>query len=149
MQQAGLSTLLLEAKDVIGGGLRSAELTLPHFVHDICSAIHPLAIGSPFFKTLPLQQHGLEFIFPNIAAAHPFDDGTAAALHLSIEQTAEALGVDKLSYLELMKPLVNDWPQIVGDVLGPLHFPKHPVEMARFGLKALTSARQLAKRFLS
>src|SRR5437868_11865216 len=89
MQQAGPSTLLVEAKDVIGGGLRSAELTLPHFIHDVCSAIHPLAVGSPFFKTLPLQEHGLEFIPPNIAAAHPFDDGTAAALHSSIEQTAE------------------------------------------------------------
>src|SRR5258706_13219574 len=73
MRQAGLSVLLLEAKKTIGGGMRSAELTLPHFVHDVCSAIHPLAVGSPFFKTLPLQQHGLEFIYPTIAAAHPFD----------------------------------------------------------------------------
>ncbi|MBD0331594.1 MAG: NAD(P)/FAD-dependent oxidoreductase [Chitinophagaceae bacterium] len=147
MQQAGLSVLLVEAKDVIGGGLRSAELTLPHFVHDVCSAIHPLAVGSPFFKTLPLEQHGLEFIYPTIAAAHPFDDGRAAALHRSIEQTAQAMGEDKLSYLKLMKPLVKDWPRIVADVLGPLHFPKHPIEMARFGWKAITSAMQLAKRF--
>src|SRR6476661_2883339 len=86
MQQAGLSVLLVEAKDDIGGGLRSAELTLPGFVHDICSAIHPLATGSPFFKTLPLEQHGLKFIYPTIAAAHPFGDGSAAALHRSIEQ---------------------------------------------------------------
>ncbi len=88
MGQAGLSVLLVEAKEVIGGGLRSAELTLPHFVHDICSAIHPLAAGSPFFKTLPLEQYGLKFINPTIPAAHPFDDGRAAALYNSIEQTA-------------------------------------------------------------
>src|SRR5437868_15038277 len=95
MQQAGPSTLLVEAKDVIGGGLRSAELTLPHFVHDVCSAIHPLAIGSPFFKTLPLEQHGLKFIHPVFAAAHPFEDGTAAVLQASIYKTAESLGEDR------------------------------------------------------
>ncbi len=149
MQQAGLSVLLVEAKDSIGGGLRSAELTLPHFVHDVCSAIHPLAAGSPFFKTLPLQHFGLEFIYPTIAAAHPFDDGRAAILHTSMEQTAQALGEDKLSYLTLMEPLVKDWPLIVADVLAPLHFPKHPIYMARFGLKAHTSAMHLAKRFRS
>ncbi len=149
MQQAGLSVLLVESKDSIGGGLRSVELTLPHFVHDICSAIHPLAAGSPFFKTLPLEQYGLEFIFPTIAAAHPFDDGSAAALHQSLEQTAQSLGEDEQAYLKLMKPLVKDWPRIATDVLGPLRFPKHPITMARFGLKALTSATHLAKRFRS
>ena len=138
-----------EANDVIGGGLRSANLTLPHFVHDVCSAIHPLAAASPFFKTLPLEQHGLEFIYPNIPAAHPFDDGSAAALYKSMEQTAQTLGVDKLSYLKLLEPLVKDWLQIGVDVLGPLHFPKHPVQMVRFGLKAITSATQLEKRFRS
>jgi phytoene dehydrogenase-like protein len=149
IQQAGFSVLLVEAKDTIGGGLRSAGLTLPHFIHDVCSAIHPLAAGSPFFKTLPLEQHGLEFIYPTIAAAHPFDDGRAAALHMSIEQTAQALGEDEESYLKLMKPLVKGWPQIEADVLGPLHFPKYPITMARFGLKALTSAVHLGKRFRS
>jgi len=149
MQQAGLSVLLVEAKKIIGGGMRSAELTLPHFVHDVCSAIYPLAVGSPFFKTLPLQQHGLEFIYPTIAAAHPFDNGEAAALHSSLEQTAQALGEDEQSYLKLMRPLVKDWPQIVADVLGPLHFPKHPIDLARFGLKAITSATYLAKQFRS
>src|SRR5215472_14505431 len=84
MQQEGLSVLLIEAKDTIGGGMRSAELTLPHFVHDVCSAVYPLTVSSPFFKTLPLAQHGLEFIHPTIIAAHPFDDGTAAALFSSI-----------------------------------------------------------------
>lgn len=147
MQQAGLSVLLVEAKDVIGGGLRSAELTLPGFIHDICSAIHPLAVGSPFFQTLPLAQHGLEFIDPPIAAAHPFDDGTAVALYKQVEQTAHALGEDEQAYVKLIEPLVKDWPRIVVDVLAPLHFPKHLVAMARFGSKALTSALHLAKRF--
>jgi phytoene dehydrogenase-like protein len=149
MQQAGLSVLIVEAKEVIGGGLRSAELTLPHFVHDVCSAIHPLAVGSPFFKTLRLEQYGLQFINRTIAAAHPFDDGTAAALHHSTEQTAQLLGSDELSFLRLMKPLVRDWPGIAADVLGPLHFPKRPFNMARFGLHAITSATHLAIRFVT
>jgi phytoene dehydrogenase-like protein len=147
MQQAGLSVLLVEAKDVIGGGLRSAELTLPGYVNDICSAIHPLAVGSPFFKTLPLDKYGLEFVYPTIAAAHPFDDGTAAALHKPVERTAEALGKDEQSYLKLMEPLVKDWPALAPEVLGPLRFPEHPINMARFGLNALTSATWLARRF--
>jgi phytoene dehydrogenase-like protein len=80
LQQHGLSVLLLEGKDKIGGGLRTEELTLPGYYHDVCSAIHPMATGSPFFQTLPLAGHGLEYIYPAIAAAHPFDDGTAAVL---------------------------------------------------------------------
>ena len=149
IQQAGLSVLLVEAKETIGGGMRSAELTLPHFVHDVCSAIHPLAAGSPFFKTLPLEKFGLEFIEPTIPAAHPFDNGSAAALYRSIEQTAKGLGEDKDAYCKLMNPLVRNWPRIVTDVLAPLHFPKHPFEMVRFGLKALTSARHLSNTFRS
>ncbi len=147
LQQSGLSVLLVEAKDVIGGGLRSAELTLPGYIHDICSAIHPMAASSPFFNTLPLGEHGLQFINPAIAAAHPFDDGTAALLCKSIEETAALLGEDEHSYIKLIKPLVAKWPGIVDDVLAPLHFPKHPVDMAYFGLNALTSASLLAKKF--
>lgn len=147
LQQQGLAVLLLEAKDRIGGGLRSAELTLPGYVHDICSAIHPLAAGSPFFSTLPLEEHGLEYIYPAIAAAHPFDGGKAAILGGSVEETARLLGDDEAPYLELMGPLVKDWPLIAGDVLGPLHFPAYPFAMSRFGLKALTSAGFLARRF--
>ena len=149
MQQAGLSVMLIEGKNTVGGGMRCAEFTLPGFIHDVCSAIHPLAIGSPFFKTLPLKEHGLEFIHPPIAAAHPFDDGTVSALYTSIEETAQALDEEKLSYLNLMQPLVKDWQKITADVLAPLHFPKHPVCMARFGLKALTSATHLSKHFRS
>lgn len=147
MQQKGLSVLLIEGKKTVGGGLRSAELTLPGYLHDICSAIHPMAVTSPFFETLPLNDHGLEYIYPATDAAHPFDNGTAAILKRSIEETAGFLGVDKQAYLELMQPLVNDWPSIAADVLGPLHYPKHPLPMARFGLSALTSATHLAKRF--
>jgi phytoene dehydrogenase-like protein len=147
LQQKGLSVLIIEGKDVIGGGLRSAELTLPGFVHDVCSAIHPLAIGSPFFQTLPLDQHGLAYIVPGIAAAHPFDDGTAAAVYTSVHKTAKLFGLDEQAYLDLMEPIVNEWPGIAADVLGPLRFPKKPISMAKFGLKALTSATFLAKRF--
>ncbi len=147
MQQRGLSVLLLEGKDTIGGGLRSAELTLPGFVHDICSAIHPLAVASPFFETLPLADHGLEYIYPEIAAAHPFDNGTAAVIKNSVEETARLLGVDEQVYLNLMLPVVKDWPLIAPDVLGPLHYPEHPLAMARFGFKALTSAAYLSKQF--
>ncbi len=147
MQQQGLSVLLIEGKDEIGGGLRSAELTLPGFMHDVCSAIHPLAIGSPFFDTLPLAEHGLNYLFPDVAAAHPFDDGTAAILTHSIEETASLLGEDEQTYLNIFEQLVTDWPGMAADVLGPLTFPKHPIAMARFGLKALTSASHFAKRF--
>ncbi len=147
LRQKGLSVLLIEGKKTIGGGLRSAELTLPGFTHDICSAIHPLALGSPFFKTLPLQDHGLTYLYPGVAAAHPFDDGTAAVLHKSVQDTASGLGIDEQSYLKLMTPLVRDWPIIDSDVLGPLHFPKNPVAMARFGLDAVTAADYLVSRF--
>ena len=147
LQQNGLSVLLLEAKSEIGGGLRSAELTLPGYVHDICSAIHPLAAASPFFETLPLAEHGLEYIYPEIAAAHPFDNGTAAVLQKSIEETAKLLGLDEQTYFNLIQPVVNDWTSIAPDVLGPLHFPRHPLAMARFGFPALTSATHLANKF--
>jgi phytoene dehydrogenase-like protein len=147
MQQSGLSVLLVEGKDTVGGGMRSAELTLPGFTHDICSAIHPLAIGSPFFKTLPLDKFGLEFIQPRFAAAHPFDNGKAAVLQHSLSETARSLGIDAEAYEKLIQPVVADWPAIAPDVLGPLHFPKHPLAMAKFGLTALRSATAVAKRF--
>lgn len=147
MQQKGLSVLLIEGKATVGGGLRSAELTLPGYLHDICSAVHPLAVASPFFKQLPLSDYGLEFIYPSAAAAHPFDNGSAAIIIKSVEETARLLGDDEQTYLQLMQPVVNDWSYIAADILGPLHFPKHPLAMARFGLKALTSATHLSKRF--
>jgi len=147
MQQNGLSVLLIEGKGTIGGGMRSAELTLPGYLHDICSAIHPLAVSSPFFETLPLAEHGLEFIYPEIAAAHPFDDGSAAVLKHSIEETANQFGIDERAYVDLIQPVVNDWPSIAPDALGPFHLPKYPVKMAKFGLKALRSASSVANMF--
>ena len=147
LQLNGLSVLLIEGKDTIGGGLRSAELTLPGFTHDICSAIHPLAAASPFFETLPLNKYGLEYIYPQISAAHPFDDGTAVTLSKSVDETAAFLGKDEGAYKTLMQHVVNDWPLIAADVLGPLHFPQHPLAMARFGFVALSSATSLVKRF--
>lgn len=147
LQQAGLMVLLLEGKKELGGGLRTAELTLPGFRHDICSAIHPLAVASPFFQTLPLAQYGLEYLTPPVAAAHPFDDGTAAAVVHSLADTAQALGPDADTYRRLLAPLVADWPDLAGDVLGPLRFPRHPLKMARFGLSALLPATVLTRRF--
>ncbi|HEY0743789.1 MAG TPA: NAD(P)/FAD-dependent oxidoreductase [Chryseosolibacter sp.] len=147
MQHAGLSVLVVEGKETIGGGLRSAELTLPGFTHDICSAIHPLAAGSPLFSKLPLAEHGLEFIYPQLAAAHPFDDGTAAVLTSSVDETASLLGKDANAYRNLIGPLVKDWPSIVNNILGPLSFPKNPIGLSRFGLNALPSASLISRRF--
>jgi phytoene dehydrogenase-like protein len=147
LQQAGLSVLLIEGKKTIGGGLRSGELTLPGFTHDICSAIHPLAAGSPFFTKLPLHEHGLEYIYPTLAAAHPFDDGNAAVLDKSLEHTAHMLGKDERTYLRLFTPLVKQWTELSKDILGPLHFPDNPILLARFGLQALQSGRMISAQF--
>ncbi|HEY8400231.1 MAG TPA: NAD(P)/FAD-dependent oxidoreductase [Cytophagaceae bacterium] len=147
MQQAGLSVLLLEAKPEIGGGLRTSEVTLPGFHHDICSAIHPMAAASPVLQLLPLSEFGLEYIYPDIAAAHPFDDGSAALLLKSLEKTSDLLGNDSSKYLDLIKPLVLDWNHITRDALGPLAIPSHPLAMAKFGLNALRSAQSIANEF--
>lgn len=149
LRQKGLSVLLIEGSDTIGGGLRSKELTLPGFVHDVCSAVHPLAIASPFFKTLPLHQHGLEYIQPPVPAAHPFDDGTAAWAGRDVHATAKALGVDERRYLDLIEPLTSSWPKIASDVLGPLKFPKELVAYTRFGLDAILPSTVVARRFKS
>ena len=142
--RGGRSVLVLEAEETIGGGARSAELTLPGFVHDVCSAVHPLAVGSPFFRTLPLERHGLEWIQPPAPLAHPFDDGTAAVLERSVEMTVETLGRD-VAYQKLMTPLVADWGRLDAELLAPLHIPTHPFTLARFGWRALRSARKLAE----
>ena len=147
LQAAGKLVLLLEAKATIGGGMRTAELTLPGFRHDVCSAIHPMAAASPFFKSLPLEKYGLEFIHPPVAAAHPFDDGTAAVLKNSIDETASLLGDDQQAYLKLIEPIVTAWPGLIDDILAPLHFPSHPAPFVKFGLKALLSASSLSARF--
>ena len=147
LQQNGLSVILIEGKDQIGGGLSTEQLTLPGFYHDVGSAIHPLAAGSPFFQTLPLEEYGLHYIFPDTAAAHPLDQGRVAILKNSVTQTADLLVGDKTAYMNLIQPVVDTWPGLAADALAALHFPRHPVDMARFGLKALTSVVSLAKRF--
>jgi phytoene dehydrogenase-like protein len=145
--QKGLSVLMLEARSSIGGGLRSAELTLPGYLHDICSAVHPLAVGSPFFQTLPLAAHGLDFIYPAVAAAHPLDGGVAALLAGTVEEAAGRLGGDGDAYQRLVGPVVRDWPALAPELLGPLHFPKDPMMLARFGWVGMPSVRWLARRF--
>lgn len=147
LQQRGLSVLVLEAKSEIGGGLRSAELTLPGYTHDICSAVHPLAVGSPFFQTLPLSEFGLDFIYPPVAAAHPLDGGSAVLLEGTVEEVAARLGEDAMVYRRLVGPVVRDWSDLAPELLGPLHFPKDPWMLARFGLKGLPSSRWLAGKF--
>ena len=147
LQQAGVSVLLLEARDTIGGGMRTKELTLPGFYHDVCSAVHPMALGSPFFSTLPLADYGLEYLFSPLEAAHPFDDGTAAFLSRGIGETAAALGADARAYRRLIAPVAEHWEAIAADSLGPFSFPRHPLIMARFGLNALRSASAIAGRF--
>ncbi|GAB3295143.1 NAD(P)/FAD-dependent oxidoreductase [Hymenobacter humi] len=148
MQQAGLSVLLLEGKNTVGGGLRTAELTLPGFLHDVCSAIHPLAADSPFLKTLPLADHGLEYIYPPLPAAHPLDNGTAAVLDPSLSVTAARLGADAQAYRSLVTAVVQDWPRLAPAILGPLRLPAHPVALARFGVKGLLPAQLLANFYL-
>ena len=137
--------LVVEGRDTVGGGARSAALTLPGFLHDVCSAVHPMAAGSPFFSTLPLSEHGLDWVHPPAPLAHPLDDGTAVMMERSVEATADGLGPDAASYSELFVPLVSDWDKLTVDILGPLRFPRHPLVTARFGLTGLRSARSVAQ----
>jgi phytoene dehydrogenase-like protein len=145
LARSGCSVVVLEAEESVGGGTRSAELTLPGFVHDLGSAIHPLGYASPFFRTLPLQEHGLEWIHPPAPLAHPFDDGTAAVLERSIEATGATLGPDARAYEKLMGPIVRDWGRLSGTLLGPPRPPRHPLALVRFGLRAIRSARALVQ----
>lgn len=145
LARAGRSVLVLEAAPTVGGGTRSAELTLPGFTHDICSAVHPLGVGSPFFQSLPLHEHGLAWIHPPAPLAHPFDDGSAAVLQRSIGATGATLAGDAGAYWRLMAPLVRGWEQIASGVMGPLRLPRHPLALARFGLRAAWPARRLAE----
>ncbi len=138
--QTGRSVIVYEAEETIGGGTRSAELTLPGFTHDICSAVHPLAAASPFFSALPLSEHGLEWIEPPTPLAHPLDDGTAVMLERSIDETANGLGEDANAWRKLISPFLGEWEGLKCDLLGPLRLPRHPLLMARFGLSALRSA---------
>jgi phytoene dehydrogenase-like protein len=146
LAQARLSVLVLEANETVGGGARSTELTLPGFVHDICSAIHPLGLGSPFFRKLPLEHYGLHWIQPPLPLVHALEAEQAAILHRSVAETADGFGASRRSYERLMQPLVEHWESLADEFLQPLlHLPKHPVRLGIFGLKALRSAASLAR----
>jgi phytoene dehydrogenase-like protein len=143
----GQKVLLIEAAETMGGGTRSAALTLPGFTHDVCSAVHPMAVASPFFQSLPFAEHGLEWIHPDIPFAHPLDDGSAAVLERSVEATADRLGVDGRAYRRLMGPLVAKALALFSDLLGPFRIPRHPFLAMRFGLRAVRSGIGLADRW--
>lgn len=146
LAQEGRSVVVYEARDQIGGSARTAELTLPGFRHDVCSAIHPMAMASPFLRTLPLEQHGLEWIHPPVPLAHPFDDEPAVVLARSVAETAQSLGADGPRYQRWMQPLVNGWEALVADAFAGPALPKSPLLMARFGLWALRPATMTARR---
>jgi phytoene dehydrogenase-like protein len=147
LARAGKSVRVLEGAETIGGGTRTEQLTLPGYHHDVCSAIHPLALGSPFLSSLPLAEHGLRFVHPDLALAHPLDGGRAAALHRSVAETADGLGVDAAAYRRLMEPIAGEWKNLVEDLLGPpLRPPHHPLQTARFGALAIRSAEGLVRR---
>jgi phytoene dehydrogenase-like protein len=147
LARAGVATTLYEARGSVGGAATSGEVTLPGFRHDLGSSVYPMGVASPFFRSLPLAEHGVRWIEPDAPLAHPLDDGTAVMLEHSVEVTAEGLGgVDGAAYRAMMEPLAQAWPGLVGEILQPVvHVPKHPVALARFGLQAMLPATLLAK----
>ncbi len=148
LARAGLRVRVLEAADTIGGGTRTRELTLPGFRHDVCSAIHPMSLVSPFLRTLPLTDYGLEWAYSPLAIAHPLDGGRAAFIERSVEETAAALGEDGKTYIDLMRPFASRADDLFDEILRPVRMiPRHPLLMARFGMLALRSALSVARRF--
>ena len=146
LAQAGRSVLLIEGEETVGGAVRSAELTLPGFTHDVCSAIYPLTIGSPYFKTLPLEKHGLRWIQPTVALAHPLDNGTAAVLSQNPAETLESLDPeDARAWERLLLPISKEWDRFAAAFLGPLNPFKDPFFKAKFGLLGLRSAESLIR----
>ncbi len=148
LQQAGVQTLVLEAHAEIGGGTRTAELTLPRFLHDVCSAVHPMGVLSPFLRTLPLDQHGLVWRRGTASVAHPLDEGPAVLLTRSVEDTALQFSAKSAAaYRRLLAPFIANPHALLADALAPLRLPRHPWLMTRFGLLAIRSAEALARRF--
>src|SRR5204863_4003935 len=148
LAQAGVGVTVLEAEDTIGGGTRSGALTLPGFTHDVCSAIHPMAVAAPFFRSQLLERHGLEWIHSPAPLAHPLDDGSAVILERSLHATAGALGADARAYRDVFASLVDHSDTLLDTLLAPLLPPrpsKHPIALARFGIAALRSARGFAR----
>jgi phytoene dehydrogenase-like protein len=145
LAREGLAVTVHEANPEIGGGVRSAELTLPGFVHDTCSAIYPMAVCSPCFELFPMAEHGLEWVHPDAPVAHPMDDGRAVVLERSLDATAAGLGSDGRAWQRIFAPLVAGWPELRHDVLAPLRLPRNKLLMARFGLHAIRSATGFAR----
>lgn len=149
MQEAGLSVLLIEGKEQLGGGVKSEEIFVKGVVHDVCSAVHPMATISPFLKKLPLENHGLKFLYPEIAAAHPLEDGSAGLLYQSLYATVQGLGVDADAYKRMIGPILRDFDDLSLDILSPFGFPSSPLKMLKFGLQAMFSADFTARRFVT
>jgi NAD(P)-binding Rossmann-like domain len=147
LAQAGARVLVLEAKSTIGGGTRTAALTLPGFVHDVCSAVHPMGVLSPYFRQLPLEAHGLRWIRPRASVAHPLENASAVLLRRSLEETSSQFGGDKEAYIRLVTPFLKRIHALLEDAMAPLGFPRHPGLLLRFGLHAVRSATGLAGRF--
>ena len=147
LAQAGMSTLLVEAQERVGGGLKTEALTLPGFLHDYCAAIPTMGVLSPFYSQLPLAEHGLRWAYPEASVAHPLDDRPAAMLEYSLPETASLLGRDARSYARLLEPFMQNTNSLLADLLAPLGLPKNPFKMLRFGLQALRPAQWLVRRF--
>jgi phytoene dehydrogenase-like protein len=146
LARAGVEVTVLEAAETIGGGTRSAELTVPGVVHDVCSAFHPTAVNSPFFRSLGLEQYGLEWRWPEVDLAHPFDDGSAATMVQSLEETAAGLGPDGPAWRRLFGPTVAHFDDVNAEAMRPIaHLPRHPIRLTRFGLPALAPATLLTR----
>lgn len=149
LAEAGHSVVVYEAENAIGGGLRSAQLTLPGFVHDVCSAVHPMAASSQFFRRLNLENYGLRWIYPEAELAHPFDDGNAVLITRSLAETSARFGPDARRVRRLLDPLVRHWDDLSGDILRPARMPRHPWLASRFGMNAVFPADSLARRKFS
>jgi phytoene dehydrogenase-like protein len=147
LARAGFSVLVLEAHEMIGGGCRTAELTLPGFRHDVCAAIHPMGVLSPVFRELQLDQHGLEWVQTPAPLAHPLPDGRAAVLRYSLDETVRAFGEDEAVWHRTFSPFVENSAAFFSEILRPIRIPAHPILMARFGLTALRSAESAVRRF--
>ncbi len=144
LMKAGLSVVILEATDTVGGGTRTSELTIPGYKHDVCSAVHPLGAGSPFLQTLPLTEYGLRWVYPPKSVVHPFDDGQAAFISRSVEDTAGSLDSDSEAYRRLMNPLLHRSETLLKDILSPLSFPSDAANIFRFALRAFYPAQKFA-----
>lgn len=145
LARAGRSVVVLETRDTPGGAVASAELTLPGFIHDVGAAVFPMVVDTPFFRDLPLQEHGLELIFPEASVVHPFDDGTAAVVYRDLSMTAEGLGADGPRYRWLMEPILQGWDGLVQELFAPPHLPRHVVSLAAFGMRVCLPVTLMAR----